>query len=101
MEFIVKTDDKTSASEFFYWDDDEKTKKIKKAKLIIGTRLLENNPISVLGGIIHELKEIIQAEQGVRYQRPDNRNEYEFHYSHQHHKDFCSRLAGLLSKFIK
>lgn len=101
MEFIVKTNDKTSGSEFKYWDEDNKTKKIKKGKIIIGTKLLSINPVAVLAGIIHELKEIIHEEQAVRFQRPDNTSEYEFHYNHQQHTDFCSRLAGFLSKFIK
>lgn len=57
------------------------------------------NPIGVLNIIIHELKEIIQVEQRVRYGRPDEYKAYEFHYTHREHTDLCARLAGILSQF--
>ena len=59
------------------------------------------NPLRVLGILIHELKEVIQVEQSVRYDRGDESKNYEFHYSHKEHTDLCSRLAGLLNEFIK
>lgn len=100
VEFLIETNNKRTDGEFFYWDKDRKTKKMKKGKIIIGTELLNVNPVSVLEVIIHELKEIIQAEQRVRFTRPDTKGEYEFHYNHRHHTDLCGRLAGLLSKFL-
>ena len=51
--------------------------------------------------ILHELKEIIQIEQATRFKRIDESCNYEFHYSHKEHTELCSRLAGLLSQFIK
>ena len=67
----------------------------------IGTREEKNNPERVLNILIHELKEIIQVEQMTRYERQDENRAYEFHYTHREHAELCSRLAGLLSKFIK
>ena len=58
--FRIKTDKKRNGGEFYYWDDDKKkTIKQQGSCIIIGTRLLEINPIAVLSTIIHELKETI------------------------------------------
>ena len=100
VEFLIKTDPKRVGGEFNFWNEDSKTKKPKMGDMIIGTKLLEACPIRVLSTIIHELKEAIQEVQCVRYQRPDSRESYEFHYTHKEHDDLCSRLAGLLSQFI-
>ena len=100
--FKVKTDKKRNGGEFYYWDDDEKKKNKKKGGcIIIGTCLLNINPIEVLTTIIHELKEVIQVEQCVRFVIPRSSSSYLFNYNHEQHTDFCSRLAGLLSQFIK
>lgn len=101
IELLVETDIKKVGGEFFFWDEDSKTKKIKKGKLIIGTKLLEVNPIRILSTIIHELKEAIQENQSVRYQRPDEKACIEFHYDHRYHDDLCARLAALLNEFLK
>jgi len=50
--------------------------------------------------IIHELKELIQVEQFVRFSDPSATDSFQFVYSHKEHADFCSRLAGLLEEFI-
>lgn len=93
--FIVK--DKTSAGgSFSYCDKD------KKGRIIIGTKHIKSTPSRVLEIIIHELKEIIQVEQCVRYERSDlEKGEYLFSYGHKEHTDLCSRLAGLLNYFIE
>jgi len=57
------------------------------------------DPLMFLGYIIHEFKEIIQIEQGVRLR--DRSNQCLFNYQHNQHDDLCSRLAGILSQFIK
>jgi len=92
----IKWDKKEDGGEFSYpWGQ-------KKKKPFIRISVVQEkvNPVSVLSILIHELKEIIQAEQCVRYKRTDERDVYEFHYTHKEHTDLCSRLAGLLSKFI-
>ena len=99
MELLVETAPDRVGGEFYSWEESEKGK-IKKGKLIIGTKLLKTNPVRVLAIIIHELKEAIQVNQCVRYQRPDMQDAYEFHYDHRQHTDFCNRLAGLLSEFL-
>ena len=101
IELKVKTDIKRAGGEFFYWSKNDKTGKIERGELIIGTKLLEVNQSKVLGTIIHELKEMIQEEQCVRFQKADEKDNFEFHYNHSQHTDFCSRLAGLLKEFIK
>lgn len=99
--FKIKIDKNRAGGEFYYFDDDKK-KSVKRRGgcIIIGTRLLDINPIAVLSIIIHELKEIIQVEQGTRFSTPSD-DSYQFHYDHRQHTDLCSRLAGLLSQFIK
>jgi len=97
VEFKIKLDKKSSGGSFEYWDDENK---MTGGEITIGTFLLKVSPLSVLGVIIHELKEIIQVEQGTRFNVPYD-NSYEFHYNHRQHTDLCSRLAGLLSQFIK
>lgn len=99
-EYLVETDPKTNTGEFYDYEISD-DKKIKRGKIIIGTKLLEINPTSVLNIIIHELKEVIQCSQSTRYIRSDTRDVYEFHYTHQEHTDLCMRLAGLLKEFIK
>jgi len=94
--FKIKTDKKSNGGEFYYWDDAKK----KGGCITIGTCLLKINPTAVLSIIIHELKEAIQIEQGTRFHIPGE-DGYEFHYNHRQHTDLCSRLAALLSQFIK
>jgi len=57
------------------------------------------DPLMFLDYIIHEFKEIIQIEQEVRLR--DRSNQCLFNYQHNQHSDLCSRLAGVLSQFIK
>ena len=98
--FRVKLDPKITGGEFYYWDEDKKSRPT-QGELIIGTYLLKLNPTRVLNTIIHELKEIIQVEQGVRFKDPTEDKNYQFHYYHKEHTDLCSRLAALLEEFIK
>ena len=97
-EFKVKQNLKSSDSSFSYWDGDNKVEQT--GELIIGTFHLKTNSTRILTAIIHELKEIIQVEQGVRFEDPTERKNYQFHYCHKEHTDLCSRLAGLLTEFI-
>ena len=46
----------------------------------IGIKHYKNNPTRTLNVIIHELKEIIQVEQGVRFEDPTENKNYQFHY---------------------
>ena len=96
-EFDVKTDKESSGGEFYYYDE---RKKLTKGKIIIGTKLLKIYPVNILTAIIHELKEIIQNEQGTRYSCPTEKNSYEFHYNHKQHSDFCARLSQAISQFL-
>ncbi|MEW6097292.1 MAG: hypothetical protein AB1567_12350 [bacterium] len=96
--FEIIQDPKRSDAEFFYWDTEDGNRKFLSPKIIIGTEWLEAMPTRVLNSIIHELKEIIQIEQGTRWY-VDN-NSCEFHYNHKQHSDLCSRLAGLLEQFL-
>jgi len=66
----------------------------------IGIGTIKTNPCRVLAIIIHELEEIITAQQFIRFQRFDVEDEYIFMYNHQQFTDKCNRLAGLLSQFI-
>ena len=72
----------------------------KQAFIKIGMKHHKVNPLTFLNCVIHELKEIIQIEQSTRIYN-SGKNCYEFHYAHAEHNEFCSRLAGLLNKFIK
>lgn len=68
-----------------------------KKKMVIGCKC---GDLPAIGSLLHELKEIINVEQGVRYiNHPDSDNFY-FFYSHDQHNDLCARLSGLLSQFI-
>ena len=93
--FQMKWDKKSDDGEFSYpW-------KKEKAFIRIGCRDEKHSIEHVLNVLIHELKEIIQIEQATRFKRIDESCNYEFHYSHKEHTELCSRLAGLLSQFIK
>ncbi len=96
-DFDVIYDKKEGGGEFSFAFKNE------RAFLKIGTRELKTNPHRFLAIVIHELKEMIQVEQGVRFNRNDEHsaNSLEFHYTHKEHTDLCSRLAGLLTQFIK
>ena len=96
--FEIKYDKKRIGGEFYYWEED-KNKKAIGGRIIIGTKLLKVSPSEVLGTIIHELKEMINEEQKVRYRITDG--DFEFHYNHSQHTDMCSRLTGLLDLFIR
>lgn len=92
--FKIKWDKKNDDGEFSYpWEG-------KKAFIRIGIKEEKSNPIRTLSILIHELKEIIQEEQLVRYERRDEARAFEFHYTHKEHTTLCSMLAGLLDKFI-
>lgn len=95
--FKVKVDPKKVGGSFCYWNK----KKKEGGELIIGTELLKISPIRVLATIIHELKEIIQVEQGVRFEDPTADDNFQFHYHHKEHTDLCARLAGALIEFLK
>lgn len=97
VDFRITYNRKEGGGEFGYpW-------KGKRAFIKLGTRDLKTNPTRFFNVVMHELKEIIQQEQNVRYLRPDEHgdNSYEFHYTHKEHTDLCARLAGLLTHFIK
>jgi hypothetical protein len=96
--YLVEQDPKRNGGEFYSYDENKK--KITAGKIIIGTKLLKVYPAHILCTIIHELKEIIQNDQYVRYQRPDASDSYEFHYTHREHAELCEILAGLLDEFI-
>ena len=92
--FNIKWDKTKTDGEFSYaW-------KNKPAFIRIGIKEEKKNPERTLSTLIHELKEIIQVEQGTRYDRGDENMAYEFHYTHKEHTTLCSLLAGYLSKFI-
>jgi hypothetical protein len=93
--FNIKWDKKRSGGSFDY------PYKKEKGGIEIGTSEEKVNPVRVLSILIHELKEIIQVEQCVRYDRGDENKNYEFNYTHKEHTDLCSRLAGLLSQFLQ
>ena len=97
--FKVITDPEWEGASLTYWDKDKKGNAT-LGNIKIGTYLLKTNPFSVLSLIIHELKEIIQIEQGTRYHKPSDES-YEFHYNHKEHQAMCSQLGGLLKEFIK
>ena len=86
--FKVKWDTKENYGSFEY----------EKRLIVIGTS--SKNNTRILEIIIHELKEIIQVEQSTRYDVWSSKSEYLFSYHHHQHTDLCSRLAGLLNKFI-
>ena len=96
MVFTVKTNPKSAGGNFSY-----PFKSGDKATIEIGTKHLKMMPTRVLSIIIHELKEIINVEQSVRFSRMDEEDNFEFHYTHKEHTDMCSRLAGLLNAFLK
>jgi len=98
--YNVKTDKERSDAEFYTWSKNKKGK-VMRGDILIGTHLLEIEPITVLASIIHELKEIIQMEQATRFQDPSEKENYQFHYHHKEHTDLCARLAGALSEFLK
>ena len=98
--FEIKYDKKRIGGEFYYWEEN-KNKKTIGGRITIGTKLLKVSPSEVLSTIIHELKEMINEEQGVRYQTPNSKDTCEFHYNHTQHNDMCSRLTGLLDLFIQ
>jgi hypothetical protein len=92
--FEVRLDKKNVDAEFAFAFEG------KPAFIRIGIEDLKVSKLCVLERIIHELKEIIQVEQRVRYRKSDD-NAYEFHYGHREHTQFCGQLAGLLDEFIK
>ena len=90
--FIMKYDKKGSDGEFSY------DYKGKPAFIRIGIDCGISRQLEIF---IHEVKEIINFEQGVRLDDPTVRENYIFVYHHKEHTDFCSRLAGILTEFIK
>lgn len=98
--FQVKTDKTKTTGEFTYWKKGKKNK-IKDGFIVIGTKLLKVHPEAVLATIIHEIKEIIQEEQGTRYNSPTENANYFFAYDHKQHSDLCSRLSMAISQFLK
>lgn len=89
--FTVKYDPKSGGGSFNHV----------KNIIEIGTKYYPEQPTIVLAIIIHELKEIIHANQATRFDRPDVDSDYLFIYDHRQHTDLCYRLAGLLNNFIK
>lgn len=92
VEFDVKWNKDNPGGKFHFPSGD------RRGEIEIGTMLFKTNPLGVLDVIIHELKEIIQEEQGARW---SNNGAEEYHYNHSKHTDFCSRLARLLPKFVR
>lgn len=70
-----------------------------KQQIMIGTK--SKDAPTILGTIIHELKEVIQMGQCVEYVIPGTDDNFKFVYGHAEHTDLCDRLAGLLDEFIK
>ena len=68
-----------------------------KKEIVIGVK---HGELRALGIIIHELKELINVEQGIRYTNSHNTEDYLFIYTHKEHSDMCARLTGLLMEFI-
>ena len=89
--FEMRYDKKSSSGEFAY------PYKKKKGFIRIGTQC---SKLRMLDIFIHEVKEIINYEQGVRLDDPTASNNYRFVYEHKEHADFCSRLAGILYQFV-
>ena len=87
LEFDIIWDKTTGGGHFSY----------RNREIMVGTKLGGDYAFSIL---MHELKEIIQVEQGTRYERMDEHDNFHFNYTHAEHSDLCSRLAGLLIKFI-
>ena len=100
-EYKIKYDGSTSGGEFYMYDEDNDNKVKGGGCIVIGTKLKAVSPTAILSVFIHEVKEIIQINQSVRYKRPDDSTAYEFHYSHREHTDLCQRLANALDQFIK
>lgn len=92
-EFKVIYDYKGTGASFIYPDSTT------PAFIKFGMKNYKSNPLTFLGHLIHELKEIIQVEQTTRFSNRDEN--YIFSYNHPQHDDLCSRLAGLLNNFIK
>ena len=90
--FEMKYDKKASCGEFAY------PRKKKKAFIRIGMNCDKGR---ILEMFIHEVKEIINYEQGVRLDDLTASANYRFVYEHKEHSDFCARLAGILSQFIR
>jgi len=90
-EFTMKYDKKSDSGEFSY------PSKGKKAFIKIG---IKSEKLRILDIFIHEVKEIINYEQGVRLDDPTALANYRFVYEHKEHTDFCARLAGILYQFI-
>ena len=65
-------------------------------KIIIGTNLGTTRTFGVL---LHELKEMIQMEQGTRF-LGNTTDDFVFFYGHAQHSDLCSRLTEYLTKFL-
>ncbi|HBC89565.1 MAG TPA: hypothetical protein DCZ94_21720 [Lentisphaeria bacterium] len=86
--FTVKWDSKDDGG---YFDYGEKT-------ISIG---IKGNTMRQFAVIVHEIKEILNINQYVRYTRPDTLKDYEFHYGHREHSAMCNDLAGILNEFIK
>lgn len=92
--FRIKYDKKGTGASFKYPSDTE------KATITFGMSEIASNPDTFLEYVLHELKEIIQSEQGSRLYNSRN-DSIVFHYDHKEHDDLCSRLTGLLKEFIK
>jgi len=90
--FIMKYDKKDSGGEFSYGS------KGNPSFIRVGINCSISRQLEIF---IHEVKEIINFEQGVRLDDPTVRENYIFVYHHKEHTDFCSRLAGILTEFIK
>jgi len=90
--FYMRYDKKSANGEFAY------PFKCKKGFIRIGTNC---DNLRILDIFIHEVKEIINYEQGIRLDDPTSDRNYRFVYEHKEHTDFCARLAGALYQFIK
>lgn len=94
VEWNIVYDKKTTGASVVYPCKD------KNGVIKIGIETIKTNPSRFLSNVIHELKEVIQIEQGVWHQK-EGTNDILFSYNHSQHTDLCARLTELLIHFIK
>ena len=69
-------------------------------KIKIGTKHLENDPLSVLGLINHEIMEICFVIMACRYDDPSVTDNYKFFADHKQFETIVELFSEAISKFI-
>jgi len=82
--------DKTKFNSSFYYDT---------RIITIGTK--NQDTLQIFNSICHELMEMVAAENYVRHDRNDVRDDFIFVYDHRQHTVMMASFAGLLAQFIK